>query len=421
MEWHGLSTREWASVFWAVVVLVVFLAVPQIRSTFARVLRTFLQFWKIHVTLLAFLGWVVGVLYVGHWLGAWNRGLLKDTIAWVLVFSFPTVFSALKAAKEDRFFRRAALSTLSVAALMQFLLNLHTFSIWVELALQPIVTLVLLISTVAALKPETAQVGKIMDGLLGIIGIWVILATAQGLWGSWRGLDPKQTGLSFAFSIWFPLAMLPFVYVFALVMAYGQVFVRMPFLNDSTKPPLSHTDTAGRHALHQVPLLDHPRRTAPVPPPRRPRHRRPLRPPRPHGRASRRHRRPSPSTRGGVPMNVDDIIRAHVRADLDARRDRRERIRRVRADLQRRRRYAKHRSTPRRRDAAHDRWPARTVAPRSQHGTGPSAPAEAAAATPTPERNPSATSPPTDTHRRPRARARGRRVTPRLFRTPLPP
>jgi hypothetical protein len=239
MEWRGLSTREWATVFWGVVVLVGLLVVPHLRSALAQLLRTFLQSWQIHLTLLAFLAWVVAVVYVGHSLGAWNRELLKDTVAWVVIYSFPTVFAALKAPKEDRFFRRAALATLSVTALMQFLLNLHTFSIWVELALLPIVTFILLVSTVATLKQETTQVSKVMDGLLGIIGIWVVLATAQGLWDSWRGLDPRQTGLSFAFSIWFPLAMLPFVYALALVMAYAKIFRLMPFVNDGRKPPLS--------------------------------------------------------------------------------------------------------------------------------------------------------------------------------------
>lgn len=236
MVWHGLTTREWATVFWVAMILVALLAWPVARTAAAPPMKQLLRFWQLHLMLLA---WAGVVIYLGNRVGAWNRDLLKDTIAWIVVYSFPTVFSALKAPKEDHFFRRAALSTLSVAALMQFLLNLHTFSIWFELALQPMVTIILTLGTVAALKPETAIVGKAMDWVISIIGIGILLTTVVGLWNSWRGIDAKETGLALAFSIWFPLAMLPFVYVLALVMAYSEMFRRMPLFNDDRKPPLS--------------------------------------------------------------------------------------------------------------------------------------------------------------------------------------
>jgi hypothetical protein len=52
---------------------------------------------------------------------------------------------------------------------------------------------------------------------------------------------------------------------------------------------------------------------------------------------------------------ADDLIRARILADLDRRRGRRERLRRVRADLNRRRRYAKQRSNAEQAGAPSDR------------------------------------------------------------------
>ena len=239
MEWQGLSTREWATVFWGSVLLVVGVALPFVRSAFAPLLWTILRFWQLHLAILALVGWTVGILYLGHRVGAWNRGLLKDTIAWFLVYGFATVFSATRAAKEDCYFRRALLSALSLSALMQFLLNLHTFHIAVELVLQPFVTFLLILGAVSALEPRTIAVKKLMDWLLGIVGAWVMVGTLLGLWQSWRGIDPKQTGLAFAFSIWLPLAMLPFVYALALTMTYGTTFRLTSFKNDGRKPPIS--------------------------------------------------------------------------------------------------------------------------------------------------------------------------------------
>jgi hypothetical protein len=239
MDGQDLNTREWASVFWAVVLIVGGVATPFVRRAFAPVLRTFFGFWQLQVALMAFLGWAGLVCYVGSLLGAWSTALLKDTVAWIVVYGFASVFSASRAAKEEHFFRRSALAALSVSALMQFLLNLHTFHFVVELFLLPVVAFLLLLEAVAGMDSKTRPAQNLVNGLLVVLGVWVIIATARGLFDSWRGIDPEETGLAFAFSIWFPLAMLPFVYALSLVMTYQTVLMLSSFRNDGEPPPLS--------------------------------------------------------------------------------------------------------------------------------------------------------------------------------------
>ena len=238
MEWHGLTTREWASVFWAGVLLVVGVATPFVRRTSAPVMRVLRTFWQLRVAVVAFIGWAALVCYVAYRLGAWDTDLLKDTVAWVLVYGIASIFSATKAAKEDHFFRRAVLAALSVSAAMQFILNLHTFHFAVELFLLPVVTFLILLEGVAGMGARTRPAQRLINGLLGITGVWIVVATAWGLWSTWRGIDPKETGLAFAFSLWFPVATLPFVYALSLVMTYGTVLRLSSFRNDGQAPPL---------------------------------------------------------------------------------------------------------------------------------------------------------------------------------------
>jgi hypothetical protein len=238
MEWYGLTTREWASVFWAVVLLVVGVATPFVRRAFAPVIRTLRTFWQLHLAVVAFIGWVALVCYSAHLLGAWDTDLLKDTVAWVLVYGIASIFSTTKAAKDDHFFRHAVLAALSVSAAMQFILNLHTFHFAVELFLQPVVTFLILLEGVAGTDARTRPAQRLVHGLLAIIGVWIVVATAWGLWGSWRGIDPEEAGLAFAFSLWFPVATLPFVYALSLVMTYVTVLRLSSFRNDGRAPPL---------------------------------------------------------------------------------------------------------------------------------------------------------------------------------------
>jgi hypothetical protein len=236
--WGDLTTREGATVIWAAALGVLAIGFPPARRTFAPAARTLLGFWQLHVTLLLFFVWVVVVCYVARLVGAWNAGLVKDTVAWVVVYGFASVIAAFRAGKEERFFRRAALAALSVSALMQFVLNLHTFHLVVELFLLPIVTFLLMLEAVAGMHKKTRPVQTLVNGLLLLIGLWVVIATAGGLLDSWRGLDPEETGLAFAFSLWFPLTMLPFVYVFSLVLTYGAILSRARIHNDDQQPTL---------------------------------------------------------------------------------------------------------------------------------------------------------------------------------------
>lgn len=239
MDWDALTTREWATVLWATALLVLGVALPFVRTALAPVLRTLLGFWQLHLAVAAFIGWVVLVCYLGARVGAWNSDLLKDTVAWFVIYGFASIFSAVRAAKEDHFFRRAALTALSIGALMQFLLNLHTFHIGVELFLLPVVTFLLLLEAVAGMDAKTRPAQNLVNGLLVLAGFWVVIATMRGLLDSWRGIDPEETGLAFAFSIWFPLATLPSVYVLSLVMTYETVLGLSSLRNDGKPPPLS--------------------------------------------------------------------------------------------------------------------------------------------------------------------------------------
>lgn len=239
MNWQELTTREWAAVAWTTVLVVAGVGTPFGRRVFAPVLRMMLGFWQLHLSLVALVCWALLACYVGDRLGVWNMALLKDTVAWMVVYGFASVFSADRAAKEEHFFRRTTLATLSVTALMQFVLNLHTFDFVVELFLLPVVASLFLLEAVAGTNLKTRPAQNLVNGLLLLIGIWVVIATAQGLINSWRGIDPEKTGLAFAFSVWFPLAMLPFVYALSLVMAYEKVLGRASFQNDGGPPPIS--------------------------------------------------------------------------------------------------------------------------------------------------------------------------------------
>lgn len=237
MKWDVLDTRQWASVLWLAVLVVAGVAMPTVRRSSADVAKVFFGSWKLVVVFLSFFGWLALACYLGSVVGIWNPRLVPDTVAWLLASGLGLLLSAREIAKKRQFFRRAVLSTIGLSAFMQFALNLHTFHLAVELVLLPAVTLLVLVTALADPGQRPAQ--RVAGTLLAIIGVWVVAATVRGLVDSRHELDLRQIGLEFAFSVWFPLVALPFVYVVALVMAYEMVLAR-PFLpRDRTPPPFT--------------------------------------------------------------------------------------------------------------------------------------------------------------------------------------
>lgn len=238
MKWNVLDTREQATVLWLAVVVGVCVAMPAVRRGLADVFRAFFGSWKLVVVFVAFFGWLALACYLGSLVGVWNAGLIPDTVAWVLVSGLGLLLSSHEIAKKEHFFHSAVLSTLGLSAFMQFVLNLHTFDLAIELVLLPTVTILVALEVVARADPEHRPVRLLCSTLLAIIGLWVLVATVRGLAGAWRGLDPRQAGLELAFSVWFPLIALPFVYIAALLMAYEKVLTHRFFRDDRTTPPL---------------------------------------------------------------------------------------------------------------------------------------------------------------------------------------
>jgi len=83
---------------------------------------------------------------------------------------------------------------------------------------------------------EYRAAGRVIDVTMGILGALILAWTVLRLVQTWDSIDRGQTLLGFAFSLWLPLAVLPFLYVFALVMAYEILFMRLRWKRNGVEP-----------------------------------------------------------------------------------------------------------------------------------------------------------------------------------------
>jgi hypothetical protein len=95
--------------------------------------------------------------------------------------------------------------------------------------MQGVLIVLVLVATVGKNADDDKQraLGRGIDVLLGIIGIALLAASLVQVIRLWRDLSLVGLLKEFVLPVWLTLALLPFMYGFALFAAYGKAFIRI--------------------------------------------------------------------------------------------------------------------------------------------------------------------------------------------------
>ena len=223
-----LTSRELAFLFWLAAAFVGAMAVPGVRAHLPQLFRAAFA-WKLAISYILLVAYTVAFVVVGYRAHLWSWDLLKPTMVWFLTIALVMFFGLDKAMESPAYFRRAALRTIEIPVFLQFLADLFPLSIWVEIPMQGVVILLVLLATVGKNAEDDKQraVGRGSDILLAIIGIALLAASLVQVMRLWRDLSWLGLLKEFVLPVWLTLALVPFMYGFALFAAYGKAFVRI--------------------------------------------------------------------------------------------------------------------------------------------------------------------------------------------------
>jgi hypothetical protein len=225
-----LSNREIAAGVWLLIVLIWALSVGSVRRSILGVLEAF--FVKIIVVpFVVMLLYVILMVLIFRKIGFWDASALKDTILWTTSTAFATFFSLNKVAEDKHYFRDAIWDNIRLVLMLEFIVNLYSFSLIVELVLVPIVTFIGIMSAVAESKPETMRLKILFNSVLSIFGLGLLVFTFRELSADFQNLATLKTLRDFFLPPLFTIAFLPFVYLMALYMQYERLFNRVDFAN----------------------------------------------------------------------------------------------------------------------------------------------------------------------------------------------
>lgn len=185
------------------------------------------------VPILLYLLWIsVAVFFAGR-LGLWDLGLLMPTIVWISLSGIALIFRLSDAINKPGFFKRAALRAAGITAIVEFVANLESFPLWVEIPTQTLAVFSAMITVVAERQPEHARVRRLATRYLTSFGLLAISWSLVHLVTEWPTLNRARIGREFLLPVWLTSAALPFVYGFAVVAGYQSSFRMMGTSRDN--------------------------------------------------------------------------------------------------------------------------------------------------------------------------------------------
>ena len=226
------TTREWASITLIALFILFSARTKKVRGSIFGVVKAFFH-WKILLPIICAQIYISIFAYALYKNGLWNTTILRETIFFLFYTSIALILkynnnderiSSIKGIVED---------TVKATLIIEFYLNIHTFSYGVELIIQFLLALLFFMG--AYNKRDTKDLAKTYSCTQAVfygLSISLIIYSIYMSIGEWKENFTSQTVISLLFPIAATIAYWPFLYIFSVIKAYEEWFVRIYFASN---------------------------------------------------------------------------------------------------------------------------------------------------------------------------------------------
>lgn len=220
------TTREIAIGFWIIVLFIALLIrkdtrdgiIEFIKFIFSKHLRLIWESFFIYVGVITF-----GVSHIA----LWKYVYLKDIIIWSLTSGVIVCMNSVDREAKDDYVQKVLKDSIKPMIFVEFIMSTFTFNIIVELIMIPFITALSLAEVLSEGKVEPASAKKFLNGLMGIIGIWILYGTISIAIDEYQQLNYSDTFISFMIPIVYLIAIIPLLFVWLYIGKYDLIFCRM--------------------------------------------------------------------------------------------------------------------------------------------------------------------------------------------------
>lgn len=224
----GLSNREIAILIWSIMGFLFVIRNQPVREALGACYRAFRNA-KVWCTFVLFAFYIFACTAAASIIGLWNSALLKDSVLWFFFSGFVLLLNAVDDAKTPQFFRQTLRGLVSMSAIFTFIMNLESFTLPVELVLQPLSFAIVMCILISQTKEKYRTVHKLFVTMITLIICGTMYNTIRILVHERNNIDYGNVTKLFALPVWLTLVAIPIIFLFALIATYEDVIVRMSF------------------------------------------------------------------------------------------------------------------------------------------------------------------------------------------------
>lgn len=234
-----LNGREQAILIWIAVLAIFFLTKREVRAAGGGLVLAFFD-PKILSWVIAMLVLTAGVVAALHATSIgpvrlWEPTNFKTTVVWALTFALVTMFDVNRLADERGALTKLFRQALSPMAWVVFVGTLNTFSVWVELILVPLASVLALMLAIAEGDKKSAILVRPLQYLIAFIVLSMMGHSLYEIVTDFSDFAKAQTFREFIVPIVLTMAFLPFLYAMTIVMAYETAFVTLKIRREDPK------------------------------------------------------------------------------------------------------------------------------------------------------------------------------------------
>jgi hypothetical protein len=132
-------------------------------------------------------------------------------------------------ATDTDFIKNSIIDNFKILVVLEFIINLYVFNLWIELLLVPFSALIGGMIAIAESDDKYTTVKKFLNTILSIMGFIFIGHAIHQITNDFDSFLSKNNLVDLILPICLTVMFLPFIYFIALFANYEQLFIRMPF------------------------------------------------------------------------------------------------------------------------------------------------------------------------------------------------
>lgn len=221
------SNRELALLFWFTI-FVLYVLLSKSREPVIPIIKILLS--KTFLIIFFLIGvYLYGIVLLLKTLEVWSTSSLKDVLFWFFTVGLVLVFK-INDAKSKVYFKGIFFSAIKWTILLELIVNLHSFSLLIEIIILPILAFLAMTQAFAERDERHKVVSNLLENMITVAGLLIFCYSLYKTLVNFEDVLTFQTLVSLLLPSIITIFFIPFLYFLALYSTYESYFIDLDFM-----------------------------------------------------------------------------------------------------------------------------------------------------------------------------------------------